>query len=134
MILLDTCALIWNVNEDPVARKARSAIARAAKAGELFLSPISAWEIGVLVRRGRLRVRLPVETYVSRAFTQPGVRTAAFTPEIAVQSSSLPGDFHDDPADRILVATAVLMELTLVTRDRRILDYGRQGHVSVLAC
>ena len=72
--------------------------------------------------------------YVSRAFSRPGVQIAALTPEIAVRSSHPPGTLHGDAADRMLVATAMLMGLKLMTRDRRILDYAAQGHLSVSPC
>ena len=134
MILLDTCALIWIVNNDPVLPAALAAIARAIRAGELYLSPVSAWEIGLLVTRGRLVLDVSAEVWVSRAFSRPGVQIAALTPEIAVRSSHLPGTLHGDPADRMLVATAMVMGLKLMTRDRRILDYAAQGHLSVSPC
>ena len=134
MILLDTCALIWAVNQQPLSTAARKTIAKAASEGELFLSPVSAWEIGLLVRRGRLTLQISAETYVARAFARPDVRIAELTPEIAVRASYLPGAFHDDPADRMLVATAVALGLRLVTRDRRILDYGAAGFVPVIEC
>ncbi len=113
---------------------ALKSIQTAAQAGELFLSPVSAWEIGVLVSRGRLSLGIPADVYIARAFSRPGVRIAALSPQIAVRSSSLPGSFHTDPADRMLVSTAMLLGLKLVTRDSRILAYGAQGHISVLAC
>ena len=113
---------------------ALKSIQTAAQAGELFLSPVSAWEIGVLVSRGRLSLGIPADVYIARAFSRPGVRIAALSPQIAVRSSSLPGSFHADPADRMLVSTAMLLGLKLVTRDSRILAYGAQGHISVLAC
>jgi len=134
MILLDTCALIWIVNKDPIAPAALTAAERAFHRGELFLSPVSAWEIGALASRGRLKLGVSAEVYVERAFTLPGVQLAPLTPQIAVRSSSLPGNFHSDPADCLLVATALTMGLKLMTRDRRILAYGAQGHLSVMAC
>lgn len=134
MILLDTCALIWIVNKDPIAPAALAAAERAFHRGELFLSPVSAWEIGALASRGRLKLGVSAEVYVERAFTLPGVQLAALTPQIAVRSSCLPGNFHSDPADCLLVATALTMGLKLMTRDRRILAYGAQGHLSVMAC
>lgn len=109
-------------------------IRRATKVGELFLSPVSAWEIGILVSQGRLSFGIPADVYIARAFSRPGVRIAALSPQIAVRSSSLPGGFHADPADRMLVSTAMLLGLKLVTRDSRILAYGAQGHISVLPC
>ena len=80
MILLDTCALIWAVNRDPMSAQALKSIRRAAKAGELFLSPVSAWEIGILVSQGRLSLGIPADVYVARAFSRPGVRIAALSP------------------------------------------------------
>ena len=134
MILLDTCALIWIADDHPVLPAALTAVERAVSAGELYLSPVSAWEIGMLVRRGRLVLDVSAEVYVSRAFSRPGVQIAALTPEIAVRSSHLPGTLHSDPADRMLIATAMLMGLKLMTRDRRILDYAAQGHLSAFPC
>ena len=134
MILLDTCALIWIMNRDPLLPAALRAMERAARGGELYLSPISAWEIGMLVRRGRLVLDVSAEVYVSRAFSRPGVQVAALTPEIAVRSSHLPGTLHSDPADRMLIATAMLMGLKLMTRDRDLLNYAAQGHLSAIAC
>lgn len=134
MILLDTCALIWTVNDDPISADALRIINKAQKAGGLYLSPVSAWEIGILARRGRVALDLPAEAYVSRVFNKAGVRVAPLTPEIAVRASYLPGDLHADPADRLLIATAILMGLRLVTRDRDMIEYGARGYVSVLRC
>lgn len=117
-----------------MSAQALKSIRRAAKAGELFLSPVSAWEIGILVSQGRLSLGIPADVYVARAFSRPGVRIAALSPQIAVRSCSLPGSFHADPADRMLVSTALLLGLKLVTRDSRMLAYGAQGHISVLPC
>jgi PIN domain nuclease of toxin-antitoxin system len=134
VILLDTCALIWSLNQEPLTPAALRAISKASTEGTLFLSPVSAWEIGLLASRGKLALHLPVADYVARAFSRPGVRIAALTAEIAVRASVLPGDLHNDPADRMLISTAMIMGLRLVTRDRRILAYGAEGRVSVLAC
>lgn len=134
MVLLDTCALIWSVNGDPLSREAVRLMARAGSTGALYLSPVSAWEIGVLVSRGRLSLEVPAEAYIAQAFNQPGIRVAELTPEIAVRASSLPGQLHEDPADRLLVSTAIVMGLRFMTRDRRILDYGAAGYLPVVRC
>ena len=134
MILLDTCALVWTVNGDRMSADALKAIRRAEHAGALYLSPVSAWEIGILAQRGKVSLGVSAEIYVSRVFSRPGVRIAALTPEIAVRASFLAGHFHADPADRMLVATAILMGLKLVTRDKEILRYASDGHLPVLAC
>jgi PIN domain nuclease of toxin-antitoxin system len=134
VILLDTCALLWTVNGDPLSSEALNAINKARNAGELFLSPVSAWEIGILAQRGKVKFGVSAENYVSRAFTQPGTQVAPLTPEIAVRASYLPGQFHFDPADRLLISTAAWMGLILVTRDREILRYSGQGYVTALRC
>ena len=134
MILLDTCALIWSVEGSPLSPAASEAIREARARSGIYLSPVSAWELGILADKGRLLFRLPVEKYVADAFSMPGVRLAALTPSIAVMSSRLPGRFHEDPGDRLLVATARALGLPIVTRDRRILDYARKGHVNALPC
>jgi len=134
MLLLDTCALIWMANGDPFLPAALRALRKAAERGELFLSPVSAWEIGVLASRRRLELQVPARVYVEQVFSRPEIQVAPLTPEIAVQASYLPGQFHSDPADRLIVSTAMVMGLQVMTRDRRILDYGAKGHVPVMAC
>ena len=134
MVLLDTCALIWMSSKAPVSPKAQRIISQANAKGMLYLSPVSAWEIGLLARRNKILLNSPVEAYIRHVFSRPGVRIATLTPEIAVRSSFLPGDFHDDPGDRLLITTAVVMGLQFITRDQRILDYGAQGYASVLPC
>ncbi len=134
MILLDTCALLWTVNGDPLSPEALKAINKARNAGALFLSPVSAWEIGILAQRGKVEFGVSAESYVSRAFTRPGVQIVPLTPEIAVRASYLPGQFHSDPADRLLISTAIMMGLILVTRDREILRYAGRGYVAALRC
>jgi PIN domain nuclease of toxin-antitoxin system len=114
--------------------EAQRAIARARSHQEVYLSPVSAWEIGLLMKRGRFLTAIPPDLWIADAFGRKGTRLAALTPEIACQSAFLPGGFHDDPADRLLVATAMSSGLQFVTRDRRILDYGAKGHLPVLAC
>ena len=76
---------------------------------------------------------MPVRDSVHRALAVPGLSLAPMTPDIAVEACYLPGDFHGDPADRLIVATARVEGATLVTRDAGIVAYGRVGHLSVLA-
>jgi PIN domain nuclease of toxin-antitoxin system len=134
LVLLDTCALIWMVRDDPMSDAAREEIRRAARAGELFVSPVSAWEVGVAAKRGRLGLRVPAETWMLQVFARSDLQTAALTPEIAIRSCFLPADFHADLADRFIVATAIEMGLKLITRDENMLRYGRRGYLPVIAC
>ncbi len=96
---------------------------KAAEAGVLYIAAISAWEIAMLVRAGRVRVAGPVLDWLTRAQRATRTAVAPFGPAIAVDAVELPAWTHADPADRMIVATARLMNALLVTRDGTILDY-----------
>jgi PIN domain nuclease of toxin-antitoxin system len=106
----------------------------AAGAGSMFLSFISIWELSLLAAQRRIRLNMPCLTWARTALDRSGALTVPVTPEIAMGCHQLPGRLHDDPVDRILVATARIEGLTLVTRDRALLDYAAQGHVRALPC
>ena len=112
----------------------RPAIEAAATAGELLVSTTTAWEIGLLARAGRMQFLPDAKEWFTRALAHPGLNLAPITPSIAIDSSHLPGDLHSDPADRLVIATARHLAGRIVTRDRRIIAYAGDGHVSVLAC
>jgi PIN domain nuclease of toxin-antitoxin system len=136
-VLLDTCALIYVANGDPISAKARAAILRAAGGDGVLVSPVSAWEVGLLSRPGRkapVRFLPDPKTWFSRLLAQPGVREAALSPEVAIDSSFLPPPIHGDPADRLLIATARSLGVPIVTRDRLITAYAAEGHVKVVGC
>ena len=133
--MLDTCAIIWMALNEPIKPEARAAMKAAFAANErVRVSPISAWELGLLSSKGRLPTSRPPLTMFGEVVANAGVRVEALSPEILIESSFLPGNLHNDPADRILIATARVHDLTLVTRDRAILDYAMLGHVRALSC
>ena len=129
MLLLDTCAYLWHFS-DPAAMTA-PARARLAAADRLGLSLASVWEVAVKVQVGKLRLDLPVEDWVRRSLLHPKIELLPLTPLLVVLSTQLPGTFHKDPFDRAIVATAIRENLTLVTRDERMLRY---SGVKSLAC
>jgi PIN domain nuclease of toxin-antitoxin system len=134
-LLLDTCAIIWIATEKSFGVRATAAIDEAMKAGDsLRVSPISAWELGMLCAKGRMSATASPLALFNSVMSSRGVQVEALSPEILVDSSYLPGKLHSDPADRILVATARGRDLTIVTRDRAILEYGEAGHVRTLEC
>lgn len=133
-ILLDTCAVLWVFGGDDVLPDARRAIEEAAQENRLFISPISAWEIGMLVAKGRIALSIPVREWIEQVFAHASVMDAGLTVSVLTASSFLPGRIHGDPADRIIVATARARGLSVATRDRLILDYARQGHVKAVSC
>jgi PIN domain nuclease of toxin-antitoxin system len=134
-LLLDTCATIWITNEEPISLPTSEAIRRAREDDEpIFVSPITAWELGLLVSRGRMILQMPPERWFFRLLEAPGLQLADMPPELLIASSFLPGTPPRDPADRILAATARQYGYALVTRDRLLLDYAEQGHIQALAC
>jgi len=133
-ILLDTCAALWTTEAPGWSKAAEQAITEADRTGvPVYVSPISAWEVGLLVARGRLALRLPPKLWF-RELSDAGIRTAALTPDVFVDASFLPGDLHKDPADRILAATARTFGYRLMTRDRPLLAYAAAGHLQAIAC
>lgn len=135
ILLLDTCALIWLVQDERLAPTAVQAL-RDARDQEIdvLLSPITAWEIGLLVERGRLKISISPHDWFAEAIATSGIRLADMSPALLIESSCLPGQPPNDPGDRIIAATAREIGATLVTRDRLLLGYGAQGHLSVLRC
>ena len=132
-LLLDTHVWIWLVNGDPaLGTDASAAIERAAAAGSVLVAAISVWEVAMLEAHGRIVLAKPCAQWVNEALAAPGLALGAPAPEIAVESCNLPAPFHDDPADRMIVATARVAGATPLTRDKRILDYGARGHVAVM--
>ncbi len=134
-MLLDTCAMIWTAQGDPLREPAASEVPKAYERGTLLLvSPITAWEVAMLVAKGRMALALNPDLWFNRFCDLPGVTLAAMPPSVLVASTALPGQPPGDPADRILIATARAFGYALVTRDEKILEYGTRGHVQVLAC
>lgn len=133
-ILLDTCALIWIQNGDVLGEDAEAALQEAAATtGQVAVSPISAWEVGQLVSKGRLKIAVEPLTWFQEAL-DGGMVLAPMPPSILVAASFLPGPTLRDPADRIMAATARAFGFRLMTRDRPLLDVAREGHLQAIAC
>lgn len=123
MIVLDTHIWVWWVHTDAqLPERYREYLRRNENSG-LGVSAISCWEVAKLVEYGRLKLPLSVSEWLTQALNYPGVQLLELTPQIAVESTQLPGEFHKDPADQIIVATARIYNSPLVTLDGRILAY-----------
>jgi PIN domain nuclease of toxin-antitoxin system len=134
-LLLDTCAAIWITESEELSEAAVDAMDNAFRLkASVFVSPITAWERGLLSAHGRISSPIQPLAWFERLVRDSKLAIAALTPAILIDSSFLPGALHRDPADRILIATARALDLTLLTRDRLILRYAEAGHVRALAC
>jgi PIN domain nuclease of toxin-antitoxin system len=131
--LLDTHAALWLMSGDTLSDESRRAIDAAAAGSGTFVSPISAWEIGTLVRKNRIALSMSPDAWFD-AMLASGVILAAMPPRTLIASAFLPGSPPSDPADRIIAATARAENLLLVTRDAQLLRYSAQGHLRALRC
>ncbi len=124
MILIDTHVLVWWVNgSKSLSSTADKAIKEALKKSEVIISSISAWEIAMLIEKERLILSMDIESWLGEVGQIDGTRFVSVDNEIGVKSTKLPGEFHQDPADRMIVATARKLAIPLVTADEKILEY-----------
>lgn len=124
MIVLDTHVWIWWLsNPEYLSRMAQRQIENAMEENEIMISSISAWEVALLVAKDRLQLTIDVRDWILKSEQLPFVRFIPVDNEIAVQSVSLPAPIYDDPADRIIIATANISGATLITKDEKILKY-----------
>jgi PIN domain nuclease of toxin-antitoxin system len=125
VIVLDTHTLIWWASgaTDQLSVAALQAIERELEDGEIFVSSISAWELSMLVAKGRIALSMDVTEWLAYVGQIERVSFIPVNNEIAVKSTELPGKFHKDPADRLIVATARKLAAPLVTADEKIRAY-----------
>lgn len=129
MIVLDTHIWIWWVHDTRRLSSEQELIITANESDVIGVSAISLWEIAKLVEYKRLELPCHIEDWFEEAINYPGVRVLDLTPGIAIESTRLPGEFHRDPADQIIVATARSFDCCLITSDNKILDY---SHVKTI--
>lgn len=133
--LYDTCAFLYLAQDAKVSEEALEVLSGfGASERRLFVSAFTAWEIGMLNAKGRFNLAIPPLEWFAKTAVRLRAEVLEATPSILVAASFLPPPMHNDPADRILVATAREHDLTIITRDRAVLAYGAAGHVKVLAC
>ena len=125
MLVLDTHILIWWTSGDSsLSESAKSRIEAAIKGNEqILVSAITAWEISMLVNKGRLNLAMDVDSWIKTVSEIEGVSFIPVDNKVAIESTRLPGEFHKDPADRMIVALARVLSASLVTADDKILKY-----------
>ncbi|WP_105384272.1 type II toxin-antitoxin system VapC family toxin [Neorhizobium alkalisoli] len=132
MILVDTHVLVWVTGRNPKLGQRARTILDTSDIGEVLVSAITPWEIALLDRKGRLPLGMEVSRWLDEVLMHPRIRLVPLEPTIAVESVRLPGDFHSDPADRIIVATARHLSVPLLTADQAILAYASQNYLTAL--
>ncbi len=124
MILLDTHVWLWWLHDsNRLSGRIQSQIATKESQNGILVSAVSVWEIAVKSSLGKLTLPLPMDEWYKMAQVYPGVTVESLNPLDAIASTQLPGEFHKDPADRILIAIARRYDIPLVTMDNKILNY-----------
>ena len=129
MIVLDTHAWVWWTNDPGRLSETQRQAISSNEADTIGVSVITCWEIAKLCEYGRLELPVELSEWFDVALAYPGISLLNLPPEIAIESTRLPGDFHRDPSDQIIVATARMLECPLVTSDGKITNY---QHVQTL--
>lgn len=135
VLLLDTHVWLWLAFGAPgkIPPHVVSEFDESNATSPLWVSIISVWEVALLESKGRLRLPMSVEAWIREALSPPTLRLLELdAPQVVIDSCNLPGQFHADPADRLLVASARHLDAQLVTHDQKIIDYGKAGYVQVL--
>ena len=124
MIVLDTHAWVWWLTvPERLSRKTQRLIERNLAESNLRISSISVWEIAMLVARGRLSFAIDFPSWLNEATSVSGTKFHPVDNSVAYQAVNLPGNFHADPADRMIVATALALDAALISGDQKIQDY-----------
>jgi PIN domain nuclease of toxin-antitoxin system len=132
-ILLDTCAALFLASEQLKPSACKMLEDADHNDATIYISPITAWEIGILVSRGRLMLTSSPDLWFT-ALVRTGIRLAQMGPDVLIASSLLPSSPLRDPADCIVAATARTYGYRLMTRDKPLLDYAAQGHLVAIPC
>ena len=134
LILLDTHVWLWLLNgeEKLISSQCLSYIEDSVKYSNIRVSAISVWEVGMLESKGKIIFPIGCLEWVNKALNAPGISLVPITPEMAIESSRLPGKFHGDPTDRIIVATARILGATLMSHDKQIIMYGKKKYLKVI--
>lgn len=129
-IILDTHVLLWALLQpDELSKDVKQYISSAQEKGQLFICSISLWEIAMLKLKKRINIYEPIKDFLESITDINGLLVKDISSDIAAESISLTDDFHGDPADRIIVATARCLGATLLTRDQKILAWANLGHI-----
>jgi PIN domain nuclease of toxin-antitoxin system len=126
-LLLDTHIWLWHLegNQSHTAPDLLPLLDRSGAGSNLFVSDISYWEVAVKAAKGKLSLSVDVAIWLQQAEQAPGIRFRSLDRPVLLLSTRLPGSVNNDPADRMLIASAQLANLPLVTADRTIVEYAR---------
>lgn len=131
-VLLDTHIWLWAMaGSSHLSKGFATSFEKLLKQNRVLISPMSIWEIGMLVEKGRIELDMDVLEWINQALDTPGIKLCTMESRMIIQSTRLPGEVHGDPVDRLLMATAYEENAVLVTCDKKILDFGKGKLITV---
>ena len=134
-LILDTHVILWLFDGDEtLSTKSRDLIKETMSTHFLLITAISVWEISMLELKRRIKLSMPIQSWIEKIMLLPYVKLEPLSVDISLESCRLPGIFHTDPADRIIVATSRILDVPLMTRDQRIIEYGKQDYLKIIPC
>jgi len=123
MILLDTCAIIWDaLDQNHLSTKAKKAIDRADQNNALVISDISIWEIAMLIKKGRIEIDTTAAHFLNLFLQSRNISVIQISPEIAELSTHFGANISNDPADRLIAATSIIYNAQLITADQKLIE------------
>jgi PIN domain nuclease of toxin-antitoxin system len=129
-ILLDTHVILWSLLQpEELDKSIKQTIENAQEQSQLFLSSISLWEIAMLKNKKRINIYEPLKDFLKAITDIEGMTIVDISADIAAESALLTDNFHGDPADRIITATAMTTGSVLLTRDSKILSWAERGNI-----
>ena len=132
-ILLDTHVLLWSILQpNELNQSSKTIIEQAQEKNQLLLSSISLWEIAMLKSKKRINIYEPLKDFLQTITNIDGITINEITADVAAESALLTDDFHGDPADRIIAATAMTSSAVLLTRDKKILSWAQRGNIRAI--
>jgi len=124
MIVLDTHVWVLFVsNPELLSKRAKRSLDTSMEEKGIVISSISTWEVALLVAKKRLQLTLSVTDWIAKSEALPFITFIPVDNSVAIKSVNLPQPLHNDPADRIIIATAISMGVPLVTKDKKLLKY-----------
>lgn len=133
-ILLDTHVILWSLlQSEELSKSAKNYIRAAQEKSSLLIASITLWEIAMLRSKKRINIYMPIKDFLQAITDIKGIRIVDISAEIAAESVLLTDNFPGDPADRIITATSIIKQATLLTRDKKILTWAQQGNIRAIA-
>jgi len=131
-LLLDTHILIWYVEGDSHLTKQQIEILeKARRQNKLYISAISIWEITMLSEKERIVLSVTLSEWIDKALSIEGLNIIDLSADILIESCQLPHYLHKDPADRMIIATARHLRISLMTFDNKMIEYADKGYLTI---